>query len=80
MAKREVLAVLAQMEDLDAATIAEHVGKTPEATRMLLLRLARQGLVRRAWDPNDRVLFYTLTVKGRARWRYLTVGQDTTCR
>jgi DNA-binding MarR family transcriptional regulator len=80
MAKREVLTLLAQMEDLDAAAIAQHVGKTPEAARMLLLRLTRQGLVRRAWDPNDRVLFYALTVKGRARWRYLTEGHDKTFR
>lgn len=75
MAKLAILTVLAQMDDLDAATIAQRVGKTPEATRMLLLRLARQGLIRRAWDPTDRVLFYTLTVKGRARWRYLMEGQ-----
>jgi DNA-binding MarR family transcriptional regulator len=48
---------------------------TRAAAGMLLLRLTRQGLIERVFDPKDRVYFYNLTPKGRARLAYLTQKQ-----
>ena len=68
--KREILCLLSETADLDVSTVAQHVRITAQAAGMALLRLTRQGLVRRMRDPDDRVLYYSLTAKGRARWLY----------
>lgn len=72
MSKLDLLHLLARHEDLDAAFVAHELGGTHAAAGMLLLRLTRHGLIQRTLDPDDRVLFYNLTEKGRARLAYLT--------
>ena len=71
-AKVAFLTLLAAQSDLDAASVAQAQACSAAAAGMLLLRLSRQGLIRRAHDPEDRVYFYQLTAKGRARLAYLT--------
>ena len=72
MTKQQILKILAQHDDLDAVSVAEGLGGTRAASSMLLLRLTRHGLIQRAFDPDVRVLFYSLTTKGRARLDYWT--------
>lgn len=72
MKKQDLLNILARQADLDAASIAHALGCTRAAAGMLLLRLTRHGLIQRAFDPDDRVFFYSLTKKGRDRLAYLT--------
>lgn len=68
--KFAILSLLVTAAEIDAATAAEHLGSSPEAASMLLLRLTRQGLLRREIDPDRRAFFYSLTEKGKARWAY----------
>ncbi len=77
MTKPQVLALLARHSDLDAASVAEELGATDAGAGMFLLRLTRQGLIQRAFDPQDRLYFYQLTAKGRARLAYLTTHTPT---
>ena len=70
MSKQALLKILANHEDLDAASMAHELGGTFAAAGMLLLRLTRQGLIQRALDPDDQLYFYSLTAKGRARLAY----------
>jgi DNA-binding MarR family transcriptional regulator len=72
MSKLDLLRLLARREDLDAASVAHELGGTRAAAGMLLLRHTRHGLIQRALDPDDRVLFYNVTEKGQARLAYLT--------
>lgn len=72
MRKLDVLNILGRHDDLDASSVAQWIGCTRAAAGMLLLRLTRQGLIGRALDSDDRVLFYSLTEKGRVRLAYLT--------
>lgn len=76
MAKLAILNLLEETPDLDAATVAERLGCSLEAAGMSLVRLMRQGLLRREFDPDDGVFFYSLTAKGRARRSYLSGGAD----
>lgn len=69
--KFAILSLIVTAAEIDAATAAEHLGSSPEAASMLLLRLTRQGLLRRELDPLRRAFFYSLTEKGKARWAYL---------
>jgi len=80
MKKIDALNLLANTPDLDAPMVAERLGCSYEAASMLLLRLARQGLVRREFDPDEGVFFYSLTPKGKARWRHLTRNSAQTTR
>ena len=64
--KLELLDLLARTQDLDAASVAHELGGTRAAAGMLLLRHTRHGLIQRALDPDDRVLFCNLTEIGRA--------------
>ena len=80
MRKLGILKLLAGHADLEAATVAERMGCSSEAAGMQLLRLARQGLVRREFDPDDRVFFYSLTQKGEKRLRYLSMASNGTAR
>ena len=76
-AKFALLTLLAAQSDLDAASVAQAQVCSVAAAGMLLLRLTRQGLIQRAHDPEDRVYFYQLTAKGRARLAYLTTHPPT---
>jgi DNA-binding MarR family transcriptional regulator len=70
MNKRQVLELLLATPDLDAATVAQHLVCSAEAAGMSLLRLSRQNLVQRLFDPGDRLFYYQISPKGRARLRY----------
>lgn len=71
MVKIDVLNLLAERPDMDAATVAAYFNGSRESAGMILLRLNRQGLISRSLDPDQRVLFYALTSKGFDRLRYL---------
>ena len=77
MTKQQLLTLLAQQGNLEAASVADELGGTHAAAGMLLLRLTRQGLIQREFDPDDRVYFYNETAKGRARLAYLTKQTHT---
>ena len=70
MNKRQVLELLLATPNLDAATVAQQLACSAEAAGMLLLRLSRQHLVQRLFDPGARLFYYQLTPKGHARLRY----------
>ncbi len=76
MSKLDLLHLLARHEDLDAASVAHELGGTRAAAGMLLLRHTRHGLIQRALDPDDQVLFYNVTEKGRARLAHLMKIQE----
>jgi DNA-binding MarR family transcriptional regulator len=71
-AKFATLTLLAAQSDFDAPSLAQARTCSLAAAGMLLLRLTRQGLIKRAFDSDDRLYFYQLTAKGRARLAYLT--------
>ena len=73
--KHALVGLLACQPDLDARSVAHELGCTLAAAGMLLLRLTRHGLIQRAFDPQDRVYFYNLTAKGRARLAYWTASE-----
>jgi predicted ArsR family transcriptional regulator len=73
MTKLEILNLLSTARDLDAAGIAERLHGTAEAAGMMLVRLTRQGLVRREID--DRLFIYNLTRKGETRRVYLNTRE-----
>ena len=70
MNKRQVLELLLVTPDLDAASVAQRLSCSAEGSGMLLVRLSRQHLVQRLFDPRDRVFYYQLSPKGHARLRY----------
>ncbi len=70
MRKLQVLNYLEVNNEQDGRQIAQTCQMTFEATGMLLLRLFRQGLVKRELDAQDQVFFYSLTSKGRDRLNY----------
>jgi DNA-binding MarR family transcriptional regulator len=70
LSKVHILSILSHQADLDALTLSERVGCTQPAASMALLRLVRQALLNRAWDPQERRFFYSFTPKGRLRWAY----------
>ena len=70
MSKVHILSILHRQADLDALALSEHVGCTQPAASMALLRLVRQGLLNRAWDPQEGRFFYYSTPKGRLRWAH----------
>ena len=72
MTKPDLLDFLSAHPDADARIVAQQFRCSQEAAGMALLRINRQGLVSRTWDPNDRVLYYNLTPKGRVRREYWT--------
>ena len=72
MTKQQLLTLLVRHSDLAAASVADELGGTHAAAGMLVLRLNRQGLIQRTFDPDDGIYFYSLTPKGRARLAYLT--------
>jgi DNA-binding MarR family transcriptional regulator len=70
LSKVRILSLLSRQADLDALALSEQVGCAQPAASMALLRLVRQGLLNRAWDPQERRFFYSLTPKGRLRWAH----------
>jgi DNA-binding MarR family transcriptional regulator len=69
MTKYELLATLADMEELDA-TAAESLAMSSAGLGMALLRLCRQGLLAREFDDAGRYC-YRLTERGLDRLQYL---------
>ncbi len=67
MKKLDGLSLLAHDPELDVSDVAERLSSSVAASGMLLLRLFRQGLLKRELDPDDGLHFYSLTPKGRAR-------------
>lgn len=70
MIKRQVLELLLAAPALDAKTVAQRLACSAEAAGMLLLRLSRQNLLQRLFDPEDRLFYYQISPKGHARLRY----------
>lgn len=70
MNKRQILQLLLATPDLDAATMAQQLACSAEAAGMALLRLSRQHLVQRLFDPGDRLFYYQVSPKGHARLHY----------
>lgn len=70
MNKRQVLELLLATPDLEAAAVAQQLACSAEAAGMSLLRLSRQHLVQRLFDPRDRLFYYQISQKGHARLRY----------
>ena len=69
--KNKILNYLEKAPEQDVEQVASAFQISCEAAGMRLLRLFRQGLLRREFDPSDRVYFYSLTNKGRKRLMYL---------
>lgn len=69
--KIDILSFLETEHDQDARQVAEAFDLSSEASGMMLVRLYRQGLLKRELDPRDQVYFYSLTPKGRDRLDYL---------
>ncbi len=70
MPKSQILQYLARVSEASAADVAADFGVSLPAAGMILLRLARSGLVERVLDPQRRCLFYALTPKGLARLEF----------
>ena len=70
LSKVHILSILRRQTDLDALALSERVGCTQPTASMALLRMVRQGLLNRAWDPQEGRYFYYLTPKGRLRWAH----------
>ncbi len=75
--KLQILSYLEMNEEQDVGQIAEEFQMTFEAAGMLLLRLFRQGLVKRELDAQDQVFFYSLTSKGGDRLNYIKNRADS---
>ena len=76
MSKHDVLAYLAEIGAVDAIDVARTFDLTYPAAAMALLRLLRQGLVRRYIDDGRGTYWYTLTDRGHARLAYFETTQD----
>jgi len=73
VSKLDLLNVLSQAGELDAASIARRLNATPEATGMMLLRQVRDGLITREIDSG--IFVYSLAPKGEARRVYLNARE-----
>ncbi len=71
LAKSEILAHLARIEDADARDIAQAFIVRYSVAAMALLRLVRQGLVERSRETMRGPYRYRLLPRGRDRLRYL---------
>ncbi len=70
MAKLGILTYLVGVPDATAADVGHALGLSLPAAGMMLLRLARGGLVVRTVDPQGHCYYYSLTPRGRARLDY----------
>lgn len=75
--KLQILSYLEINEEQDVGQIAEEFQMTFEAAGMLLLRLFRQGLLKRELDAQDHLFFYSITSKGRDRLNYFRNCTDS---
>jgi DNA-binding MarR family transcriptional regulator len=75
--KLQILSYLEMNEEQDVGQIAEEFQMTFEAAGMLLLRLFRQGLLKRELDAQDHMFFYSITPKGRGRLNYFRNCTDS---
>ncbi len=71
MTKRELLEFLAESGQADANEVAVAFGVPYSVAAMGLLRLVRQGLIRRYIDPEQGTYWYSLSDRGQARLAYL---------
>jgi DNA-binding MarR family transcriptional regulator len=71
LAKFEILAHLARIEDADARDIAQAFFVRYSVAAMALLRLVRQGLAERSRETTRGSYRYRLLPRGRDRLRYL---------
>lgn len=71
MTKRDLLGHLADADHADAIEVADAFGLAYSAAAMALLRLLRQGLVRRYVDDANGAYWYSLTARGHDRLSYL---------
>ena len=71
MTRVRILRYLVTVPDASAADVATALRISPPTAGMVLLRLARNGLVIRTSDPGRDRLFYALTRRGEARLRFL---------
>ena len=70
MTKHYILALLSRLTALYAEEVSVRERCTPMAASMMLLRMVRQGLLHRTWDPCTRSFVYGLTPKGGTRYHY----------
>jgi DNA-binding MarR family transcriptional regulator len=69
--KLQILSYLEMNEEQDVGQVAPACQITSEAAGMVLLRLFRQGLLKRELDSDNRLFFYSLSKKGGDRLNYL---------
>ena len=77
MTKHDLLQHLADAGQADAMNIANTFGITYPAAAMALLRLARQGLVRRYVDADDGLYYSELSERGHARLRFFQTHSES---
>ena len=71
-----VLRYLAGVPDACAGELAEAVHRSVPCVGMALLRLNRNGLIARTFDPREGRHFYSITPKGTQRLRYWSEDQS----
>lgn len=70
MTKHALLEHLAEIESADAIDVADTFGITYAAAAMALLRLTRQGLLRRYIGADEGHYYYELSERGHARLEF----------
>lgn len=75
MSKIDLLQLLHRVDGATVDAVSAELGVERAAASMALLRLSRQGLVRRAIEPDDGCLHYGLSDRGLDRLNYL-LGTD----
>lgn len=65
-----LLRYLARVPDACAGELADALRRSVPCVGMALLRLSRNGLIARTFDPRAGRHFYSITVKGRQRLRF----------
>jgi DNA-binding MarR family transcriptional regulator len=76
MTKLQLLQCLADAGQADAFEVAEVCDVSYSTAAMALLRVVRQGLVARFFDPDRGIFWYSLTPSGHERIAYLSARTD----
>jgi DNA-binding MarR family transcriptional regulator len=76
MTKLQLLQCLADAGQADAFEVAEVCDVSYSTAAMALLRVVRQGLVARFFDPDRGIFWYSLTPSGHERIAYLSARAD----
>jgi len=71
LSKRELLAHLAEVGEVDAYEVADALAVSYATASMALLRAVRAGLVTRSYDPDTGTFCYSLSARGAERLAYL---------